>query len=259
MNDVTSRVCELMLVLSNPNRLKVLSAIYEGIKRPSQIVKHTDLSFSEVSRHLKKLLSSGIILKHPDNTYSPTSIGHILKPVITLLNFSLNYRDILLEHDISVIPFHFLLEFSKMKDISIVKGTIEGFNLTMKRLEKAEKFSWAISPQILSAFIEPFKRCAERGLEIRLIFSKSLKKNAEQILSTLPQRLSQNIKVKYLDKIPFVLLVDNNSAEFNLPFLDGKMDYGATFYSENPEFIEWTKNLFLHFWNKNKGRKDLDW
>jgi len=65
-----------------------------------------------------------------------------------------------------------------MKDISIVKGTIEGFNLTMRRLEKAEKFSWAISPQVLSAFIEPFKRYAERGLEIRLIFSKSLKKNA---------------------------------------------------------------------------------
>jgi len=53
-----------------------------------------------------------------------------------------------------------------MRNISIIRGTIEGFNLTMQRLEKAEKFSWVISPRILSAFIEPFKRCAERELKI---------------------------------------------------------------------------------------------
>jgi len=258
MNEVISNVCELMLILSNPNRLKVFSAIYKGIKRPSQIVKHTNLSFSEVSRHLKKLLSFGIILKHPDNTYLPTSIGYILNPIITLLNFSLSYRDLLLEHDISVIPLHFLIEFSKMKDVSIVKGTIEGFNLTMQRLEKAEKFSWVISPRILSAFIEPFKKCAEHGLEIRLMFPKNLKEKIEQILSTLPQTVSQNVKVKYLNSVPFVLLVDNRSAEFNLPFLDGRMDYGTTFYSESPEFVEWARKLFLYFWNKNKN-EGLDW
>ncbi|MHA1583159.1 MAG: hypothetical protein ACTSYM_11790 [Candidatus Baldrarchaeia archaeon] len=55
------------------------------------------------------------------------------------------------------------------------------------------------------------------------------------------------MKVKYLDNIPYtlVLLVDNNSAEFNLPFLDGKMDYGTTFYGENPEFVKWAKKLFI--------------
>jgi predicted transcriptional regulator len=241
-----------MLVLSNPNRLRVFLSIYNGLKKPSQIVKHTNLSFSEVSRHLKKLSSSGIILKHADNTYSLTSIGHILNHILSLLNFSVSYRDILLEHDISVIPFHFLFDFSRMKNISVIGGTIEGFNLTMQRLEKAEKFSWVISPRILSAFIEPFKKCAERGLKIRLIFPNTLKEKIKEILSTLPSKITENIEVKYLDKIPFVLLVDNRSAELNLPFLDGKMDYGTTFYSESQEFVEWAKNLFLHFWNKIK-------
>ena len=60
--------------------------------------------------------------------------------------------------------------------------------------------------------------------------------------------------MRTLDEIPGIILCTEKEAGVCLPSTDGRMDY-AGFYSKDQMFINWAKDLFLHFWDNGKPYK----
>jgi DNA-binding transcriptional ArsR family regulator len=55
-------------VLGEASRLKLISALEDGAKNVSQLVKVTQLSQPNASRHLRTLTDAGVVVRHREKT-----------------------------------------------------------------------------------------------------------------------------------------------------------------------------------------------
>ncbi|PIG90509.1 metalloregulator ArsR/SmtB family transcription factor [Gloeocapsopsis sp. IPPAS B-1203] len=60
-----AQVAEYFKVLSEVSRLQVLSCLRSGPKNVMEIVEATGLGQANVSKHLKMLMNSGMVSRHP--------------------------------------------------------------------------------------------------------------------------------------------------------------------------------------------------
>ena len=60
---------------------------------------------------------------------------------------------------------------------------------------------------------------------------------------------AQNVEMRGLSFIPVVIVLTEKEAEICFRFIEGRMDY-AGFYGNDETFREWTRDLFLHYWDK---------
>ena len=61
-------LAEYFKVFSEPNRLTVLSALQEGPRNVTAVVKETGLSQALVSKHLKLLTIAGVVARKPEGS-----------------------------------------------------------------------------------------------------------------------------------------------------------------------------------------------
>ena len=68
-------VADRFKVMSDPMRLKILSALQDGEQSVSEVVEKTGASQPNVSKHLKILLSSGLVGRRKDGNLVLYSIA----------------------------------------------------------------------------------------------------------------------------------------------------------------------------------------
>ncbi|MEM4110923.1 MAG: hypothetical protein QXG55_06185, partial [Thermoplasmata archaeon] len=90
----------------------------------------------------------------------------------------------------------------------------------------------------------------EKNLRIRILAPKSIKNEFHNYLVGISNK---NIKIKIVDSVNIVILGDESTAEFNLPFLNGEIDYSITFFAKNDKAVEWINGLFDYYWETLPG------
>jgi predicted transcriptional regulator len=244
---------ELLFELSNEQRLKILNILSCHNQNLKDFSKNMTIPKPEIYRNLKRLISAGIIYKDNKNDYALTTSGKIIMSQLQNFLFLENYSNILENHDLNFIPIQFQASIGELKNIKIVEGTIEGFNLTVERFGKSQTYEHIMTKEIFTSFIEPIKKMIERGVEIRLLLQRNAEKEFFEVLESIAYKRNGKIKARFVDTVEMAILVDKKSGEFNIPFSNGEIDYSTTFYAERENEINWVNSLFKYYWDHKTG------
>jgi predicted transcriptional regulator len=244
------KVTEVFFELSNENRLKILNILEERGMALRDFQNNLNIPKPEIYRHLKRLIESNIVIRDEKNRYQLSPVGKIIMLYLKGLNLLEKYDFVFRNHDISFLPREFQLSLGDMEGVEVIEGTIEGFNLTVERLKNARSYENIMTREILLPFIEPVSALLERNAKVRIIAPYSTRKDFFKLIEKIRTR---DLKIKLVEKVDLVILVDEKSGEFNLPYLNGDIDYGITFYIREENGIKWINRLFEYYWETLPG------
>ncbi len=87
-----------------------------------------------------------------------------------------------------------------------------------------------------------------KGVKIRSIMSEE---NREARIS-LPS--SKNAERKLIQEVPLIMIISEKEGSVSFPSVrvDGSVDFSASFFGSDPNFLGWANDLFLYYWEKAK-------
>ena len=236
--------CSLLFELSNDDRMKILENLHNEKLNLSHLAKMQNITITEASRHIQRLVEAQIIEKGPEGRYQLTPYGELILQQLPGLQFIQANRKYFLEHDTTHLPHQFINRIGELSISSKNKDSLESIAYAEQILEQAEMYSWSLTPQIIVSSLKTIEGKIREGVKIR---------------SLLPENVSRppgfypvhGVERRTLPNIQFRVMVTEKEAMFGLPFLNGQMDY-AQLFSRDSKFHEWCKDLFLFYWEKAK-------
>jgi len=60
--------------------------------------------------------------------------------------------------------------------------------------------------------------------------------------------MGERLEIGLVSEVKVVLAMNEKSAGFGLPALDGRPDYSRGFVSDSPNFRRWCGDLYSHYW-----------
>ena len=104
---------ELFFVLSNGDRMKLLSEIKSQELRLTDLAERLSASVQETSKHLGRLVECKLIEKNSGGMYELTPFGKLTFGTLPSLEFVSQRRKYFLTHDISFLPQEMLLRIGR--------------------------------------------------------------------------------------------------------------------------------------------------
>ncbi len=231
--------------LSSYVRLTILEMLIERDARFSEIVKRVELSSPEVSRHLKRLQDASLIEKQVEGGYRLSLLGDTVMRMTANMESLMDKSDYFKTHDTSSIPTHLLRELESIEDAR-VENVFAMMGTLYTNISESE-FIWDIIVQSSSSetvMMNAFD-VEELDLEIRFLSNREL---IDDLIEKTPP-LDIKIEFKVRESSGFTVTVMSNSASLALPDKSGVIDRNAYIMGDSPEFIDWCKRLFLHYWD----------
>ena len=233
---------DLLLVFANSTRIRILLLLGDNPLSSSQItIKIGNISNSEVSRHLKRLIEVKLIERNGiTRNYSLTSFGKIILQNFIPLDFLFHNADYFISHNISDLPLELTKEIFFLQNAEIIVGTGHFVHKISDFMRQGNKFS------IMSD--SPFPGDLSKKKKVDLIIPQSLLKKKKEFNSHLPQ--TPHLRVKYLKKIPICLCFSDLGEGFVIfpSSSDNKPDFGMGFYVTDKPGINYLKRLWNYFW-----------
>ena len=234
----------LFFELSNDERMMILNNLNIESLKLSHLIKKQDMTPTEASRHLQRLTDIDLISKDADNFYRITPYGKIVLSIIPTLSFVFKNRQYFKEHDTSVLPPEFIARFGELSEYSFKMDTISNLVHHEKIVKEADEFCWAVADQFhLSAPPIVTERLKE-GVDFRSVLP-------ENVVPPVGFKPAVGVQRRVYPNLNVSVIASDKEAVFGLPYLNGRMDY-AQFFSRDPSFIKWCKDLFLFYWDRAK-------
>lgn len=228
----------LFFELASESRLGILRELMEKELKMNQVARKLDLTTTETFRQLQRLSEGLLVQKQPEGTYAITEYGKLVLQLSGSLEFAFKHKEYFLKHDVSWLPPQFLNRIGELSQANLMMGMVESTMKSAMLIGEAEKFMWAVSP-------EPVPQAFDD-------ISKQIPKDAEyRILSPQPPVKLSNLENRTFPNPPAIMAITEKEAVICFRFKGGRVDY-AGFTGKDSTFLNWTKDLFLHYWNKGK-------
>jgi len=258
------KINDIFFELANEFRYKLLKEIFNKPCRNSYLSKKLNLPGSEITRHLKRLAKYNLIIKKTDNKYYITKFGTLIVNDLKYFEFLTKFDNFLNTHNIEFIPQHIKMEMGKILNAKLLINTMENIELWSQIIKGAKNYIWAITDQLQYSIIPIIQqKITTQKLEIKSILGSNLLKKLvytdeweiyikgpkPQIFQELYKLLKIPDNIRKINKIELSLII--TESEGIIFFSNNKgIDYSECIYSKNdPDFIEWTTDLFKYFWD----------
>jgi len=239
---VAEKLPQLLFELSNQWRLAVLLAIKESSIRHTDISKSLEMSPQETTRHLLRLVEVRLIEKTVEGLYCLTNLGQLVLTFIPALDVVSKYSDFFLSHEISGIPYEYIVRLGELSKSAISKtDTLSTLNKAVEAIKTAKDQVWLMNVGRLE-FIDSMLD-DHHDVKLRCILSTE---------HASPPKEAITEKCRYLNEIKVSMILTSEIAAISLPDLDGKMDYSIFLGSKDQAFIKWCQDLFNHYWSKGR-------
>jgi predicted transcriptional regulator len=239
-------LADLLFELSSEERMAILKRLSEEPLKLSHVASRLDLTVTEASRHLQRLVDNGLIRKDSDGLYTVTPYSALVLSLVPGLDFVSQNRTYFAEHSMSAIPPKFRNRIGELFTSEHLTDTIMTVTHYWEILNEAEEFTFSIKTNPLPALND---ETIQIKTDSRSILQEGLSTpEAWQLLGGVTRR--------FLPKVEVFLLVTEKEALFSLPYLNGNIDYCA-FMSGDHDFRSWCKDLFLHFWEEAKPNPSI--
>jgi predicted transcriptional regulator len=229
---------KLFFELASESRLGILRKLREKDWKMNEVARKLHLTTTETFRQLQRLSEGLLVEKQPEGTYAITEYGRLVLQLSSSLEFVFKHKQYFTKHDVSSLPPQFLNRIGELSQANLMMGMVESTMKSSTLIGEAEKFMYAVSP-------EPVPQAFEE-------ISKQIPKDAEyRILSPQPPAKMPNLENRTFSDPPAIMVVTEKEAAICFRFKGGRVDY-AGFFGKDPAFLNWVKDLFLHYWDKGK-------
>ena len=133
--------------LASKERLRILESLARKPHKHSAIARSLSITGSETTRHLNRLIATGLVIKNPRGEYGLTPLGRILLEGLPLYDFILTHREYLLAHQTPKLERPFLVRLGELARGSLVQGTYEVVAVQEASLRAVERRIWVITEQ----------------------------------------------------------------------------------------------------------------
>ncbi|MHA1671309.1 MAG: ArsR family transcriptional regulator [Promethearchaeota archaeon] len=242
-----SEYSNLISELSNPIRIKILFMLNEKATTLTDIAeKLGNISKSEVSRHLSRLMKYGFIQKKlpSGRKYEISPFGKVVISIFRPINFIFQYSKYFKTHQIDDLPMHLIREIDAIKDCEFVSGTGE----VMFKIKEFQKTP-AEERWVMIAEAFPFESVSAK--KVNYIFVPEILKREGP---TRKKHFKTQYRVRILENITIALAL-NSLGQGLICFPktgDDKPDYTEGIIIKDVNGIDFLKKLWEHFWSKGK-------
>ena len=124
---MNSDYSNLFSEFSNPVRLEITKILSEKYSTFTELSKKFNLSNSEVSRHISRLVEQGFIQKLANSkSYELTPLGEIILALFKPIEFIFQYLEYFRTHLISDLPVSLIRDIDVLSKSNFIEGT--GYN-----------------------------------------------------------------------------------------------------------------------------------
>lgn len=235
-----------MFELSHPARIGILRLAATKPIRHRDVLLGSGLAPSEATRHIRRLIASGVLTKNRDGLFEVTNFGKVIIERWNALDFISSNSQYIERHDLASMPFGFD-PFRALMACDKIEGTMEVVNAILRINGKSKQALNCILDEFNDSFVAIQNEKLRYGLEINLLLSGRKKVPVEYMDNRLLA-----INVRALGAIPFFLLASETEALICFRTAGGKVDYSIAFCSSEPDFLEWCDLLFDYYWARGK-------
>jgi predicted transcriptional regulator len=232
---------ELFLELSSETRLSILRELNANNLKTQEIANRENLTATEAVRQLQRLADASLARRNPDGAYAITGYGKTILQLSKHLEFLFRNKEYFSTHDLSQIPSRFVSRIGELANARLSMDTMETMDAGQRILREAEEFAWGLGEgHIPELMIPVMNGQVRKGLEMKFVTPESLIQNNSS---------AQNVEIRGLGYIPAVIVLTEKEAAICFRFSEGRVDY-AGFIGKDEAFLDWTKDLFLYYWDK---------
>src|SRR3990172_8214101 len=239
---------KLFFELASGSRLSILRELQMENLKMQEIANRLDVSATEAFRQLQRLSEALLVQRQPEGTFAITQYGKLMLQLSSSLDFVFRHRSYFSTHDVWRLPLRFVNRIGELSQTSLIMDTVESINKGEQMFTEAEQYAWGIvehgrGPELM---IPVMTERISKGVKVKVLIPESLLH-----ARATPPVAPQNLEVRGISNIPAIIALTEKEAAICFPLVGGRMDYTG-FTGKDPVFMNWVKDLFLHYWEKGK-------
>ncbi len=243
----TDGIEKLFFELASESRIGIIRELKEQNLKNNELGGKLGLTATEAFRQLQNLTQALLIQRLPDGTYTITNYGKITLCLLQSLEFTFEYKEYFLNHDVWRLPYQFVNRLGELSRSALCMDTIENVNRAEQIFSEAEKYAWAMGEKRLESLGPAMSRPISKGVKFKFMGYDPLLPNFNHVPGEAPQA-----EIRTLTDVPISIVCTEKEAEICFPSTEGRMDYAA-FYGKDQTFVNWARELFLYYWDKGKS------
>lgn len=237
---------DLMFELSHPARIGILRLALTKPIRHRDVLQGSGLAPSEATRHVRRLIGSGVLVKNRDGFFDITNFGKVVAERLNIFDFISSHSSYVERHDFASIPFGFDV-FEMLMKSDKIEGTMKVVNAILRINAGSKLVLSCVLDEFNDSLVAVQAEKLRNGIEIHIILSGGKRVPTEYMDSRM-----MAINVKAMGEIPFFLFASETESLICFKSIAGKVDYSMAFHSSEPEFLDWCAALFNYYWLRGK-------
>ncbi len=237
----------MFLELSSESRLDLLRELETKELRMGELARRLRLTATETTRQLKRMTDALLVRRLPEGAYTATPYGRLVLQLSPSLEFVSRHREYFAARDLSRLPYYIVNRLGELSEGTLHTETMESIVMGEQLMGRVQRHFWALVPGPGSELLGPTVHVQRlRGVDFRFgVPAEVLPPKAP------PPGAEPDFEVRGLPQIPAILAATDVESFVSFPPVGGRWDY-AGFYGKDPKFLQWTKDVFLHFWEQGK-------
>jgi predicted transcriptional regulator len=255
----SSKVSELFMELASETRYCLLLRLKDKPSKLSTLAKLHGTTVQDVFRNLNRLTTEGLVKKGADGLFYISEYGLMVLNQIPYFIFLKKHKKFFEGHSLekSNIPVKFLRRIGELYRCERVDSVTAVLQRLKKLESSANQFIKAVVSQAWPEEGIIFIDRAKHGIEVTTIAGHNMifpKNVVNDIVPSIRDLVSEGIfKTRMLDDVRVAIYIaDKKEAGIMFPDTDGEVDMTTLFVSKDPEFCEWSTDLFEYFYQKSK-------
>ena len=237
---------KLYSLLSNDNRLQILSILSRNPSRFNDIQKTLKISSPELARQISRL-TEGLLIEKSGDSYILTQLGRLVKDATQLTAYLSEAVDYLSTHDVSPIPVHLLRTLDSLSETRILPSAYSLLDTLKAKVSTVKTRYWDMSDDYPSLLLGTVEELLDEDVEIRILYPQVTIERARREVNT---GILDRIHVKTLPAVNATVVVSDSFAMLGLPDRRGVIDRQHYLFGESPRFIDWCEAFFLYSWKR---------
>lgn len=241
------RATELFFQLASIDRKRILSELQSESLHLNEVAKRLGMTATETLRQLQRMTEARLLEKTPEGRYKLTPYAKIVLDASAPLDFISQFREFFMTHDSMLLPAEFRARLSELSGGVFVPETMETMNKVTEMLRSTHDKIEATIELGFEVHLEIMKQRIADGVKVKWLMQESYLSKARELLRTV----KKFPEMRHTPQLIGHIYIADNAASIALRLNDGTMDY-ASFHGEEPRFLGWASDLFVHEWEKAK-------
>jgi predicted transcriptional regulator len=239
---------KLFFELASESRLGILRELRTENLKMQEIARRLDVTATEAFRQLERLSAALLVQRQPDGTFAIAEYGKLVLQLSSSLEFVSKHKDYFSAHDIMRLPNQFVNRLGELSQANLVMDAIDSLNKGERAFMEAEQYGWGIAEGTIPEHMGPImNKKIQKGVKLRFLIPENrLPANVS------PPALARNLEIRGLSDLPAIVVLTEKEGGICFCQVGGRVDY-AGFFGNDSIFLNWVKDLFLYYWDREKA------